>query len=159
MVFCFETDTDCNVEDVKYCGEWKGSQKNGIGLLVCGVDGYQFECEWRDDIPLGTLLIYPLFYTNSSDEENSIHPEVRKCIAKGLCTRSVTGEGFGFPQFLTECETCDKWFCPNCSLSHHTCASQNETRREWCWGFCDCNHHSCVQWKEVPPKRKRIHSK
>lgn len=59
-------------------------------------------------------VIY-LYLSNILDKVNSLHPDIRKCIERGVCTGEVTEDSTHYGQFFIVPEGRDFLYCLSCA--------------------------------------------
>jgi len=105
----------------KYEGDWGEIDFNGNGIMTWENTGFVYEGQWIEGSPV--------------DQEKCLHPALRDCISRGICTRSVTGKTSDYGQFLHYNRTLSDRVCAACNVSCYV-----GLKMEWeSAGFCHCN--------------------
>jgi len=146
---------------VTHEGEWVEGEMTGTGSSMCSdgtmyqgdylkgdwhgkgnitwPDGFNYNGEWENHQP--------------KDDELSVHPSVRDCISRKVCTGEVTGTSLRFPQFLGCCEVCERTFCLVCWQNCHSNLHEPGFRRWFVGSYCMCE--KCNLKDVYPPAKKQ----
>jgi len=125
-----------------YKGDFTLGVFQGKGTMTWS-DGFFYQGEWHHNQP--------------TDQERSIHPSLRDCIQKSVCTSQFTGKSESFGQYLSVGGD-GKTYCDSCVKS-----CQEETLN-WRWfvycAVCSCAKRSdCRSFREEDSptfKRQKI---
>jgi len=112
----------CVTRELTYFGEFKNGEAHGKGKITYK-NGFQYEGEWVQDQP--------------QDPEACLHPKIRECIQKKICTRIATGNSNANGQFLLRCFVCSLEVCEPCAI---VCHEHTRTYKRWC---DDSYEHNC----------------
>eukprot|EP01118_Nematostelium_gracile_P020368 TRINITY_DN9858_c0_g1_i1.p1 TRINITY_DN9858_c0_g1~~TRINITY_DN9858_c0_g1_i1.p1 ORF type:complete len:369 (-),score=72.24 TRINITY_DN9858_c0_g1_i1:16-1122(-) len=97
----------------KYEGQFRVGIFDGMGKMTWA-NGFEYYGLWERNEP--------------GDQNDCIHPDLKKAMKKILCTGSVTGNKKTYGQFMSACEDCDgNSFCSVCTGICH--ASDHKIRK------------------------------
>jgi len=137
----------------KYKGKFKKGIKQGNGAYYWK-NGAIYDGRWKSDLRKGkATMIWPTGFKYSGkwerdepkDTDSCVHPLIKQCKEKDICTVVITQKTIDYGQFLFICLQCQKGFCSTCKKDCHLVHSS--LREEWrTCSYCSCaDSDTCVK--------------